>query len=211
MVKIDWLSVGLILVVLLATLAVYPLLPDEIPRHWNFRGEVDAWGPPAWIFLTVGLAAVTYVVLAVLPALDGRGTLAARADVYRDIVRLFVILVLLIHFAYVAAALGYGVGLVRVLGVAAGALLMLVGNRLPQLRQNHIAGIRTPWTLRDEATWRTTHRAGGRAFIIAGAVQVVLSLLLSDLWLLVSLMGIVLGLLVWSLIFSSRVYRLHQG
>ena len=30
---------------------VYGRLPENIPVHWNFRSEVDGWGPRWTIFL----------------------------------------------------------------------------------------------------------------------------------------------------------------
>jgi hypothetical protein len=34
----------------------WPLLPAEVPQHFDARGEVDAWGPRALLLLLPGLA-----------------------------------------------------------------------------------------------------------------------------------------------------------
>jgi len=208
--KLDWLTLGLIVVALVVTLAVYPQLPERIPQHWDFQGEVDAWGSRASVFGTLIITAAVYALLALLPLADRGGRLRAQWNLYNWILRGVVLLLLAIHFSVVAAALGYGVRIAQVAGVMGGLLLAAAGLCLPRLEPNYIAGIRTPWTLRDETTWRITHGVGGVLFTIAGAVLAILSLLLSDLWIFISLMLIMLGLLVWSLVFSARVYRLRR-
>ena len=37
----KWLGPVLIAISFLATLAVYGRLPEQVPTHWNWRGEVD--------------------------------------------------------------------------------------------------------------------------------------------------------------------------
>jgi len=54
---------------------------------------------------------------------------------------------------------------------------MIFGNYLPKLKSNWFIGIRTPWTLSSEESWRKTHRLGGRLFVICGAVIIITSVL----------------------------------
>lgn len=49
-----------------------------------------------------------------------------------------------------------------------GVALIIVGNVLPRLRPNSAMGVRTRWTLRDEAVWMKTHRAGGYVLLVFG-------------------------------------------
>ncbi|HEX7117921.1 MAG TPA: SdpI family protein [Longimicrobiales bacterium] len=58
----------------------------------------------------------------------------------------------------------------RLLPVAIGALFLVLGRALARVRPNHPLGIRTPWTLADEAVWRATHRLAGRTFIAGGLI-----------------------------------------
>lgn len=62
----------------------------------------------------------------------------------------------------------------------AGLLLVTVGwlgvqGKLPR---NHIAGIRTPFTMRSEENWYATHRHGGPIMVFAGVAVVAAGLAL---------------------------------
>ena len=44
-------------------------------------------------------------------------------------------------------------------------LLAVLGNFFSRLQRNYFLGIRPPWTLDDDATWRATHRFAGRCTV----------------------------------------------
>lgn len=67
----DWLRECFCILCLLWSL--YPLLfigelPEgaSVPKHYNFRGEVDSWGSIRWLYLPPILSFVLYIVLSVL-------------------------------------------------------------------------------------------------------------------------------------------------
>ena len=41
---------------LLGHLVCLPFLPEQVPIHWNFAGEIDGWGPK-WSAAAFGRAA----------------------------------------------------------------------------------------------------------------------------------------------------------
>lgn len=55
--KINKFLVSVIGLTLVATLIAYPVLPQQIPTHWNINGDVDGYSP-RWMA----------IVLACLPA-----------------------------------------------------------------------------------------------------------------------------------------------
>ena len=94
------------------------------------------------------------------------------ASTYDTIVLGVVVLLFGFHCALLAAALQH-VGLaVRIVPVVLGGSLVLMGNVMPRLRPNWVAGLRTRRLLADPQLWRTAHRAFGRAFVVAGLVTV---------------------------------------
>ena len=40
---------------------IYQKLPNEIPMHFNFRGDVDNWGPKWTIFILWGIGLIIYL------------------------------------------------------------------------------------------------------------------------------------------------------
>jgi hypothetical protein len=115
---------------------------------------------------------------------------------YDTIVLGVVLLVLGLHAGALAAALGANGVAVRIAPAVLGASLLLMGNVMPRLRPNWIAGIRTRRTLADPELWRSTHRAFGAAFVVAGLVTVVAGIAVPRVGMVVGLGGIVAALLV---------------
>jgi uncharacterized membrane protein len=89
------------------------------------------------------------------------------------------LLLLVVHAAVVASVLGATFDMGRVFGVTIGGLFLVIGGFLGKTRSNWFMGIRTPWTLSSERSWALTHRLGGRLFMAAGLLSVVLALVAS--------------------------------
>jgi uncharacterized membrane protein len=81
-----------------------------------------------------------------------------------------------LHVFLIGTNLGWAVPFNQVLGVGIGLLFLVLGNYITRVRQNWFMGIRTPWTLSSERSWRETHRIGGRLFMAGGLFLVVAAL-----------------------------------
>jgi uncharacterized membrane protein len=149
-------------------------LPDQVPVHWNIRGEPDRWGAPATaVFLIPAIGCWLALLLAVLPKLDPkRDNHALHGPAYRLTGNAVLVFLSAVHGVVLAASAGYPVQMNRVLAIGLGLLLAIIGNVLTQARQNWFFGIRTPWTLSSERAWRETHRLGGRLMLLGGLLLV---------------------------------------
>lgn len=86
---------GIVLAALVATVVLYPGLPDPLPTHWNADGEVDGWAAKSWaaalagpllgLALVVGIAILCAVVARVREPLlpDGHPDAARRTALAR--------------------------------------------------------------------------------------------------------------------------------
>jgi uncharacterized membrane protein len=74
------------------------------------------------------------------------------------------------------AAAGYQVPVERIILTATALLLAVVGNVLGKVRSNYFLGVRTPWTLSSEYSWRKTHRLTGLLMTAVGLVSFVIGL-----------------------------------
>jgi uncharacterized membrane protein len=176
-----YVCVSLVLTVaaLVASVVLYQSLPDEIPVHWNIRGEVDAYGAKWWAaFLTPGLMAGMIALLSGLAWLSPK---QFEVDSFRS-TYYYVLLLLTVFFAYVhgltlwAGWKGpFDIGR----AIIAGVLLMftLLGNVLGKVRRNFWMGVRTPWTIASERVWNDTHRLAARLFVAAGTLGFLITLL----------------------------------
>lgn len=55
------LGIGMILGMVFLIYWLIPLLPEQIPMHYNWRGEVDRYGPPEELYVMPGLALVCWL------------------------------------------------------------------------------------------------------------------------------------------------------
>lgn len=160
----------------------YVRLPDDalVPTRWGLDGQVESYaGKLTGLFLTVLLFPLITGMLALVPRIEPRrANLARSAPAFRVTAYAVILFVMALHTLIVVSALGYTVNVGRVIPAGVGVLLVVIGNWLPKIRSNFLFGIRTPWTLTSDHTWRRTHRVGGRAFVALGLVTILTAVLL---------------------------------
>jgi uncharacterized membrane protein len=172
-------SAALIVLALLAFVWAWPLLPQEVPIHWNHRGDVDGLAA-RWVLLMLGPGLMTGFVLLFIalpwlsPAKYAIEPFAATAG------HLMFVLVALHGFFYallLAVAIGLPIDTSRAMGFGAALLIGVVGNVMGKVKPNFYIGIRTPWTLANARVWHATHRFAAKA-MVAGAAAGAVALLL---------------------------------
>lgn len=174
------LIVSAVFVVIAVGVAVwlYPHMPRRVPTHWDINGQPNGyssrfWAVAMWPLLISGLAALTVV----LPRISPKGFgMESFAGVYTALMLAIQGVVLVLGIAAMLAGAGHAVPMARIVPLAVGVLLMVLGNYMGKLRRNFFAGIRTPWTLASEAVWERTHRLAGWVYVLAGVAMVVLAL-----------------------------------
>jgi uncharacterized membrane protein len=140
--------------------------------HWNAAGRQDGFAPaPVAFVLTPVVGAAVLALLVLLPSITPRGeNLNRSAAAYGVICVATASVVALAQAAIVGIALGYPVNVAGAAPAVIGAAFVVIGNILPKLRWNYVAGIRTPWTLADARVWDKTHRFGGWVMVAGGLV-----------------------------------------
>ncbi len=173
--SVAWvIGLGLALAGLALSVYYWDRVPDPMPTHWNWRGEVDGWGPRTLGLLLMPGLAVLFMGL--LPLADRLGETpedrAANAAPARAYIVGLVGFLALMHALTVRAALhppDYRLP-VELLLPLLGALLVLTGWLFPQLAPNRWMGIRLRSTLGSERVWRATHRYAGVLYTVCGLV-----------------------------------------
>ncbi|MDB5907827.1 MAG: hypothetical protein JWP34_1941 [Massilia sp.] len=167
----------MVLATLAVTLALYSQLPARIPTHWNGRGEIDAYGPRAAVFVHTGFMVLFMLVWTVLPSISPkRFTVDTFNATYWQICVIFVALFGYIQCALVWSAFSPTTPINRALFGGLAISVGLLGNVMGKVRRNFWIGIRTPWTLASERVWYSTHRFAAKT-MVAGAVLSLASVL----------------------------------
>ncbi len=106
-----------------------------------------------------------------------------------------------LHVILIGFNLGWPINIGLIMGVGLGILFMVLGNVLTRVRPNWIFGVRTPWTLSSDLSWRETHRVAGYGFVAAGVATLGTAIVAPQAVLHVMLIGVgaaALVSVVWS-------------
>lgn len=165
---------------LLITIFVFNSLPAEIPMHWNVHGEIDAWYPKfPWAFMAPVLGIIITIMATLLPRIDPKKENYDKFKRQYFIIRLILVAVFaLLQIVTIFISLGATfIKVDTIVKLMIGILFIVVGNMMPKFKQNYFVGIKTPWTLNNEAVWAKTHRHGGFVWFAAGFLMSVLAFL----------------------------------
>jgi uncharacterized membrane protein len=168
---------------LIGAFFLYPHLPEQVPSHWNLKGEVDSYTTRTLgAFLMPVLAIILYLTMILVSVIDPRRENYVR---FKNAYRLMRwIMVLFLGGLYVLTmlfSLGYDINIGLIVKAGVALLLAVIGNFMGQFRHNYFVGIKTPWTLANEKVWNQTHRFGGRIWVAGGLVCLAMSPL-NALW-----------------------------
>ncbi len=200
------LALVLIVMAVIAGLALWSQLPDQMASHWNMNDEVDGTMSKFWgVFLMPLVASGLLTLFLIIPSIDPHKANIAQ---FRETFNLFIVLIitflLYVHALTIAWNLGYqnfkiSAAMLPVLGL----LFIFIGYLLRKAKRNFFIGIRTPWTLSSETVWNKTHQLGSVLFMISGVFAFLGALFggtTAFVFMFVPLMGSVLFLMVYSYI-----------
>jgi uncharacterized membrane protein len=177
------LSILVIVLSVAASAWFYAKLPDQIPTHWNIRGEIDGHGGKWTLFVFPAMMAGMLVVFAFLPVLSPK---PFEVDSFRS-TYLYIMLLTVGLFAYMDGVMLYVVdqSMKNVPTIDLGRLFIaglffffaLMGNVMGKVRRNFYIGVRVPWTLASDRVWNDTHRLAAWVMVSAGLIGFVAILL----------------------------------
>ncbi|WP_058302455.1 SdpI family protein [Gorillibacterium timonense] len=160
----------------------YNRLPDQLPIHFS-TGGVDRYGDKlSSLGLLVCLGLFLPLAMGVARHIDPKRSNYAKFENAFAMLRLVIAVLLdLVLVATVLYGLGYSINMTNAVLAGVGVLLIIMGNYIPQIKDNYFIGIRTPWTLNSPEVWRKTHRLGGRLWVLAG-ILVAIGTFLPSRW-----------------------------
>ena len=192
-----------ILTPIIIGLILWNQLPDEIPFHWNIKGEVDDWAskPVAIFALPAFLLAMQWLCVIATSADPKKHNHTAKqlTLVFWIVPVLSVVLSAVMY----ASALGTVVQVDAIMYILLGLMFIVIGNYMPKCKQSYTIGIRIPWTLNSEENWNKTHRFAGLVLVVCGFL-VMLCGFFNLIWLAISCFA-VMALL--PIIYSFILYK----
>jgi uncharacterized membrane protein len=177
MTRVYWIiGFALVAITVGVTAWFYGSLPEQIPTHWNIRGEIDGRGGKWTLFIFPVMMAGMLALFYFLPALSPQ---QFEVNSFRP-TYLYIMVLCIGLFAYMHGVILYAVHhavLNRALvdlgrAFIAGMFLFfaLMGNVMGKVRKNFYIGVRVPWTLASDRVWNDTHRLAAWVMVAAGVI-----------------------------------------
>ena len=221
MAKVDrrWIAPAIIAAAFAASAIAFTRLPSSVVLRMSallpFPVPDNREPGPRWMaaFLLPSVALILWLGfrLAATPRAQGVGrwflrhapaeaTTAAQferfAKTYDTIILGVVALIIGLHAGFLAAAFERPLMAARVIGLTFALFMIAVGNVMPRLRANWVAGIRVNRALADPDLWRTTHRAFGAALVAGGVLTLIVALAAPSYALITALVTLVISCVV---------------
>lgn len=190
---------------LVIVLILYSSLPERIPIHYNFSGEIDSWGGKFGCFT---FPIITIAFALILQLLKLTKNKVANIKPYESI-SLGILSVLnifnFIFLYYCFYPRSFGIGNLSCAAIS--IMFIVLGNFFPKLKQNSMIGIRLTWTLKNETVWYKTHRLGGFVWVIGGIIMLPLCLFVPSSN---STLILIIGLTIITIIPSVYSYVIYK-
>jgi uncharacterized membrane protein len=156
-------------------------LPEKVPTHWNYKGEIDDWGTKySLIGLVFLLPVLTYFLMLVIPKIDPKKRIELMGGKYYQIKFVLVAFMSVLALFIIHSSKSKTLSSPSMVFVLIGLLFMALGNYFKVIKQNYFLGIKTPWTLESEEVWKLTHILAGKLWIVGGLLMIIFSLVIPE-------------------------------
>ena len=167
------------------TLAALVFLPDQIPAHYGFDNQVTRWGskyetlilPLMTILLGLIMIGVIKLSSKMEPSEEKREK-NEKMCIITGIFSFLLFNVMNLFFLYtgfrkVETLSEVPVDMMQLLFILIGVFMIVIGCIMPGIPMNSLIGLRTSWSMRNEAVWQKCQRFGGMLSIAAGVLMII--------------------------------------
>ena len=143
-------------------LIIYQSLPDSVPVHFGLDGKPDRFGNKSELILSTAILSVLnlgiYLLLTNIHKIGPKKSAGQSKSAMQKIAFAIVILMSGICFMVIQSAQHGNILFDKVFVPAMGLFFAWLGYLMNDIKPNYFVGIRTPWTLESEDTWKETHK-----------------------------------------------------
>lgn len=220
--KIMWL---ISFIALGGTAIAIQFMPESIPMHRDFAGNIDRYGSRYESFLMVIVILafslfwtllIRYFEKKAIKLEDEKERSGAKTNAkVLSIVGLATTVFFTImqgvslHRAYsdTAGDVNSSVDPTKVSVIVMGVMFIVFGNYLTKTRNNSIIGVRTTWSMYNDITWKKSNFFGAIALIVVGVINIVTGALIRNSMVAIFLeLGYLLVAVVAIMIYSYKAY-----
>ena len=199
------------------TVIALPFLPEQIPAHYNFAGEIDRWGSKFETLLfpviTVGMGFFMLWMAKIATKQEESRNNNEKIVFYTGIsisVWFTIMHCYSIYKAFsVAQTMSYSdpVDINGLFCVFMGIVLAVTGCFMPKLSRNSLIGLRTSWSIKNDTTWKKCQLFGGISFIVIGVLTVIAGILLEGFSAICSALGLLIIDTAVCVVYSYKIAK----
>lgn len=172
--KNDYIVLAISAISITALIFIIRIVPDQIPLHWNAKGEIDRTGSKYTLWFLSFLPIILWILFKVIPLIDPKKESYKRHSKPYEIFKFLMIVVLVaLLWIVVLYSIGFMLNIQVIATMIVGIVFIVTGNFMGQIRQNFTFGIKTPWTLASKNVWQKTHRLGGWTMLLGGILLII--------------------------------------
>lgn len=219
---------GLVILSFVITAVFLLLLPDRVPVHYGWDGNVDSIASK-FLLLIIPIIIFSVAILMewIIKMLERKidtepydkkvGDIKGSIDIMQKvsliilgIANILCIYVLVLVYSNSDSVNLWGIDFYALVTVLISTLIIFLGSMMPKSSKNGIFGVRTPWSQYNDKTWRHSNYYGGIIMIIGGVISILMAILMGG-WVseLIMLLIIVLATII-SIAISYRFYRIEK-
>lgn len=213
----SW-TIGLIILGFAVAGVFFSVAPDQIPVHYDIRGQVDRWGSKYEFVILPFLSLASGLILGLLARYEGKKGRKMNEKVVGmlNIWILVVYNVIWFFFMWKAVDLEHPGSGIEELPVKLGLMLLMasfvpMGNIMPKATLNGVFGLRTKWSMANDWCWQQSQRMGGYALTATGIIGIVLCALLPAAWAVCGVLALLIAMTMICCYASYRIYLRSQN
>ena len=192
---------------LIITLISLNYLPDLIPAHYGFNGEVTRWGSK-YESLILPIMCVVICIISLICT-----NYASKKPENKNNIKSLNACTIVLAITFNVLTISFLISdfnkitninnafSSKLIYMALGIGFIILGNYLPKCKRNNFIGIRTSLTLSNDDIWFKTHRFGGKVFVVFGFIFTIISLIIP--------VNITMPILIISLIILTIVVSVY--
>lgn len=200
-------------------LSIWKQLPESVPVHYDSSFQADSYGSKSDMLLlllfmfaiTVGVSLLTLNLNKFDPKKRYENNLSLIIKISWVIVVFMTLLSGYIVYSTQNFSTNSSAHFTPNYIVSIVALLFtFLGNYMNNIKPNYFIGFRTPWNLEDEDNWRQTHHLASKMWFFGGLLMFLLSITLPINFVLFTMIGLLIPLVVIPLYYSYSLFRQKQ-
>lgn len=200
--------IGIVLLPFVYLAFIWNSLPEKVPTHWNYKGEIDHWGDKlSLIGLLFMLPVLTYVLLLAAPKIDPKKRIALMGGKFHQLKFFLVLCMSLLALSIIYITKNQSFSSPNLIPVLTGVLFLVLGNYFKVIQPNYFIGIRTPWTLESNEVWKLTHNFAGKLWVIGGFAVVLGGLILENNYFNIVFISIIAVLAIVPMVYSYIKFK----